>query len=192
MKSITCTSLIFLIVAFVAQIAWAGGGTVHVRSYYRSNGTYVHAYNRAGPGTAVSVAPLSTPNTSVPRVVTPSVTVPSVFGQPGAAPTLSIPRAIPRAIPVATTASSTKTTHSFYNSSSARFSSSLGVQRDTHERIQRSEPAKHEFMQMIGYPHGRPGYVVDHIVPLKRGGCDCHLNMQWQTIQEAKAKDKWE
>ena len=39
---------------------------------------------------------------------------------------------------------------------------------------------------------GRPGYVVDHIVPLKRGGCDCPANMQWQTIKAAKEKDKWE
>jgi hypothetical protein len=37
-----------------------------------------------------------------------------------------------------------------------------------------------------------PGYVVDHIVPLKRGGADSPGNMQWQTIQKAKAKDKWE
>src|SRR5207249_1583940 len=71
-------------------------------------------------------------------------------------------------------------------------SSSPGVQRDSHGRIKRSESAKHEFMRMTGYPHGRPGYVVDHIIPLKRGGCDCPSNMQWQTIQEAKAKDKWE
>jgi hypothetical protein len=47
-------------------------------------------------------------------------------------------------------------------------------------------------MKSTGYPHGRKGYVVDHIVPLKRGGCDCPANMQWQTKAEAKAKDKWE
>jgi hypothetical protein len=47
-------------------------------------------------------------------------------------------------------------------------------------------------MRMTGYPNGGPGYVVDHIVPLKRGGCDCPSNMQWQTVQEAKAKDRWE
>ena len=29
-------------------------------------------------------------------------------------------------------------------------------------------------------------------VPLMRGSCDCPANMQWQTIEEAKAKDKWE
>ncbi len=76
--------------------------------------------------------------------------------------------------------------------SSAKFSSSLTVQRDSHRRIKRSETAKHEFMRMTGYAYGRPGYVVDHVIPLKRGGCDCPSNMQWQTTQEAKAKDKWE
>jgi hypothetical protein len=37
-----------------------------------------------------------------------------------------------------------------------------------------------------------PGYVVDHVVALKRGGADNPSNMQWQTIQDAKAKDKVE
>jgi hypothetical protein len=40
--------------------------------------------------------------------------------------------------------------------------------------------------------HGRPGYVVDHIIPLKRGGADEPWNMQWQTIAEGKAKDATE
>jgi hypothetical protein len=37
-----------------------------------------------------------------------------------------------------------------------------------------------------------PGYVVDHIVPLKRGGADSPENMQWQTRAEARAKDRVE
>jgi hypothetical protein len=45
---------------------------------------------------------------------------------------------------------------------------------------------------MTGYPHGRPGYVVDRVNPLKRGGSDSASNMQWQTKAAAKAKDKWE
>ncbi|MBZ5500143.1 MAG: HNH endonuclease [Acidobacteriia bacterium] len=36
------------------------------------------------------------------------------------------------------------------------------------------------------------GYVIDHIVPLAKGGADAPSNMQWQTTAEAKAKDKWE
>jgi hypothetical protein len=36
------------------------------------------------------------------------------------------------------------------------------------------------------------GYVIDHIIPLKLGGPDNKGNMQWQTIEDAKAKDKIE
>lgn len=36
------------------------------------------------------------------------------------------------------------------------------------------------------------GYVVDHIIPLACGGPDLPSNMQYQTIAEGKAKDKWE
>lgn len=36
------------------------------------------------------------------------------------------------------------------------------------------------------------GYVIDHIQPLACGGADEPSNMQWQTIADAKAKDKWE
>jgi hypothetical protein len=37
-----------------------------------------------------------------------------------------------------------------------------------------------------------PGYVVDHVVPLCAGGADAPTNMQWQTTQDAKAKDRLE
>ena len=89
------------------------------------------------------------------------------------------------------------TAHGYYASGShhdATTSSkaAIGVERDSHGRIKRSEEAKKEFMKQSGYPNGRPGYVVDHIIPLKRGGADSPSNMQWQTIEEAKAKDKWE
>jgi len=43
-----------------------------------------------------------------------------------------------------------------------------------------------------GCPNGRPGYVIDHIQPLACGGADTPSNMQWQTVAEAKAKDKTE
>ena len=67
-----------------------------------------------------------------------------------------------------------------------------GADRDGHGRIKRSEAAKDAFMRQTGYPHGRPGYVVDHIVPLACGGADAPSNMQWQTVEQGKAKDKYE
>ena len=47
-------------------------------------------------------------------------------------------------------------------------------------------------MRRSGYPHARPGYVVDHIVPLCAGGADAPSNMQWQTVEDAKVKDRQE
>jgi len=37
-----------------------------------------------------------------------------------------------------------------------------------------------------------PGYVVDNIKPLGAGGADHKSNMQWQTVKEAKIKDRAE
>lgn len=36
------------------------------------------------------------------------------------------------------------------------------------------------------------GYIVDHITPLCAGGVDAPSNMQWQTVADARAKDKIE
>lgn len=69
---------------------------------------------------------------------------------------------------------------------------SSGVKHDSHGKIKRSSSAKTAFKKQTGYPHGRKGYVIDHVVPLSRGGSDSPSNMQWQTKEAAKAKDKWE
>ena len=37
-----------------------------------------------------------------------------------------------------------------------------------------------------------PGFIKDHVIPLCAGGADSGSNMQWQTIEDAKAKDRWE
>jgi hypothetical protein len=73
-----------------------------------------------------------------------------------------------------------------------------GVRRDKHGHIARSSKAKGEFMRRhpcpsTGKTYGAcPGYVVDHITPLKHGGSDSSSNMQWQTKAAAKSKDKYE
>ncbi len=53
--------------------------------------------------------------------------------------------------------------------------------RNMHERYM--------FMKQTGYPHGRKGYIVDHITPLCAGGIDKVYNMQWQTVEDAREKD---
>ena len=69
---------------------------------------------------------------------------------------------------------------------------STSSKRDSHGHIVRSSKAREHFMKQTGYPHGRPGYVIDHIKPLSEGGSDEPSNMQWQTKSAAKEKDKWE
>ena len=70
--------------------------------------------------------------------------------------------------------------------------------RDGRGRLTRSKAARRDFEHSHPCPStGRsngacPGYVVDHVVPLKRGGPDAPSNMQWQTIAEGKAKDRIE
>src|SRR5450756_1481743 len=55
--------------------------------------------------------------------------------------------------------------------------STTTVTRDEQGRIQRSAAARHAFARRTGYPNGRPGYVIDHIVPLACGGADGPSNM---------------
>jgi len=65
--------------------------------------------------------------------------------------------------------------------------------------IKRSTKARHDFMRAVPCPakvshsvYTCPGFVIDHIKPLACGGVDAPSNLQWQTIAEARAKDKWE
>lgn len=66
------------------------------------------------------------------------------------------------------------------------------------EKAKRSSAAIRQFKQLqpcpaTGAKSGPcPGYVVDHIEPLCAGGADAPANMQWQTVEAAKAKDKLE
>jgi hypothetical protein len=93
----------------------------------------------------------------------------------------------------------------FHSSGSHRSSAYLsptraypGVKRDSHGKIARDPHAKEAFRRTHPCPsngktYGKcAGYVVDHIHALKHAGADDPSNMQWQTRQAAKEKDKWE
>jgi len=97
--------------------------------------------------------------------------------------------------------SSSHSSHSDSSSSSSGHSGhhkAEGVARDSHGKIARSTQAKDAFKRQHPCPStgrssgGCPGYVIDHVIPLKRGGTDEPVNMQWQTTAAAKAKDKYE
>lgn len=79
------------------------------------------------------------------------------------------------------------------------FAAALALQTAPADaRQERSSAAKREFRSAHPCPSSEkkrgpcPGYVIDHIEPLCAGGPDRSSNMQWQTIEEAKRKDRWE
>lgn len=143
--------------------------TVHVKTYTRKDGTVVQSHNRAAPGTA-NRSTTSSPSRSSNTANTSIYNAP-VYTAPVYAPA--------------------------YPSSTSRARSVTG-ERDSNGRIKRSASAKHDFTLSNPCPiTGRtsgpcPGYVIDHVYPLACGGADSPLNMQWQTADAAKAKDKWE
>lgn len=65
-------------------------------------------------------------------------------------------------------------------------------------RIKRSHAPIHAFVKANACPATDrhrlpcPGYVIDHVIALACGGPDHQSNMQWQTVEDGKAKDKWE
>lgn len=147
----------------------------HVSGYTRKDGTYVAPYERKSSGSRSSSSSASNGRSFTPSAPTParSYRRDSRVYEPKANPK---PAAVMYRV----------------HSSNWSSSSSYAVARDDHGKIIRSESARRAFMTASGYPHGRPGYVVDHIIALKRGGADDPSNMQWQTIADGKAKDKRE
>jgi hypothetical protein len=56
----------------------------------------------------------------------------------------------------------------------------------------RSPATVRAFRIASGYPHGRPGYVADHQIPLCAGGLDVVANLAWQERRASYAKDVFE
>lgn len=161
---------------------------VHVGTHTRRNGTVVHSHSRSYPGTASTRhAHAATPRTHYAAPRTHSATRSTHAAAPRthyAAPrTHSATRS---------TVSTLPHTHSTTYRSASRSASS------SHVGEKRSEATKDAFKHLHPCPAngktaGRcPGYVIDHKVALACGGVDSPFNMQWQTVAEGKAKDKWE
>lgn len=124
------------------------GEAVHVRGYYKKDGTYVSAYDRSAPSSGRTGASIGQPYRRN-------------YVAPG-------------------------------------YKADPSVRHDKHGKIKRSKAAKSAFERQFPCPstgrtHGAcPGYIVDHIDPLECGGADAPSNMQWQTVADAKTKDKTE
>jgi len=106
--------------------------------------------------------------------------------------------------PEAAFAHSRKSSHSRSTARSERSTKSEGSTkthpyRDYGRSTRKRDPAQHRAFQRAhpcpstGRKSGAcPGYIVDHVKALKRGGADRPSNMQWQTVAEGKAKDRVE
>lgn len=74
----------------------------------------------------------------------------------------------------------------------------LSLVQDADAKIKRSAKARREFKKenpcpTTGKSRGScPGYDIDHIIPLSRGGPDHPTNMQWLRIDEHREKTRKE
>ncbi|MBA2628407.1 MAG: hypothetical protein H0U85_10365 [Gemmatimonadales bacterium] len=62
--------------------------------------------------------------------------------------------------------------------------------RDRKGVVYRSMARRARFLRMIGYADGRlpAGYAVNHIVPLRCGGCDLPSNMELMAVEAWKRR----
>lgn len=161
----------------ICLLAAAADAQVRVRGYYRRDGTYVAPYTRRGTPAQESAPARPSGRAWTSSTWTDQSAAPQTLAPP--------PEVAPKQAGV-------------YVDESGRYVDERGILRDADGRIYRSGSARAEFQRLIpcpetGLPAGScPGWIVDHIVPLKNGGADDASNMQWQTEAEAKEKDRWE
>ncbi len=166
-----------------------GTGTVHVQGYWRKDGTYVNAYDRAAPGQgqapSSSGASGATDMTRLLGVKTdlgsnllndPEAGV--VVFKEGAAQRIEGPLEVRGKLVV------------FHDSlqhllSVQASSIDLSATQRSNDRLKKTRA----FMRQTDYPAGRAGYVVDYIVPPACGGSEESSNMQWEMEEQAGVRD---
>ena len=177
----------------------ASSKPVHVKTYTKKDGPTVEAHDRKVPEPRTGATTAAEPAHATPppiRLTTDPVTGRHTFINAPPSPVAARPLPSAASMGVApSTAMSRPPSVSALSRSAVvhpRSTRTPGFARSSHGRIPRSEAAKRAFEAQSGYPRGRPGYVIDHIRPLACGGLDAPINMQWQTIAAAKAKDRTE
>lgn len=175
-----------------------GGGAHYVAPHVTKNGTYVQGHYRSNPnGTASdnwstkgnanpytgevgnATAAGSGLKSSPPSYSNPAPAYSSPLPSYSAPPAKAYPSHVAK--PNYLTSRSTHTQYASRTTDRDRSSAARAA-------FQRNHPCP-----STGRTTGAcPGYVVDHVTALKRGGADAPSNMQWQTIDAAKAKDRVE
>jgi hypothetical protein len=80
----------------------------------------------------------------------------------------------------------------FFMLSFASTASALIDPRCSVHAPHRSASVLRDFDRATGRVGGWPGHIRDHICPLACGGTDSVANLQWQSLAEARKKDRFE
>jgi hypothetical protein len=174
-------ALVSVAPALAGQRPSCSSGTTCVNGYTQSNGTQVAPYVRRAPGTASeSHAFTATGGTTV------IVSSPSQEGRDrikAAVQEAPLPRGCSTAADREKVAAKQPPLYGWPEPPRSRVlwrnqepalisSATVQIHRNSQARIQRSGTRKTLVHAYDGYPNGRPGYGVDQIVALKRGGPD--------------------
>lgn len=116
----------------------------------------------------------SSPRTSTPRIYSPRISTPRISSPKIFSPKKSTPK-----IP---TFSAPKIPSPSYPK--------IGI--SSSNKPERSEAKKRQFLKQQGLDKVPPGFEVDHIVPLSKGGADESYNMQLIPKEMHKQKTKME
>src|SRR5438067_1430732 len=148
-----------------------GSKPVHVKEYTKKDGTHVEAHERKAPEPKSESGTATTTHAAAPiRIYTDPVTGrKTLTNEPAPLASRTMPTATTTHTPTPKAMMTIAPSMTTIAASRTAATSSSGVARNAKGRIARSEAAKHTFELQTGYPHGRPGYVVDHIRPLACG-----------------------
>jgi hypothetical protein len=167
----------------------SGSKPVHVKGYYKKDGTYVQPHTRALPGHAST----NSGSTSTGSSSTSSAGGNSNSGSSSGSSTSSTAR---RSRPYASVIDLPREPVYYRRGYMANgYKPHYTVRVSQDGKIKRSSGARAAFVRQNPCPStGRtrgacPGYVVDHVAALACGGADHPSNMQWQSAAAAKAKD---